>query len=95
MHVNASAPSPEPRAFGNFFNPSTRTLTSTIDLPVYYAGLRRGSKVKLSWGGSLLKPSQWPQPPDSTQRVREDDSLRVTLEMAPRSFLWAVLRPAA
>ena len=93
LHVNASAAPGEPCAFANLFNPTDRVLTTTLDLPVYYAGLAPGATVRLSWGGSLVNPTQWPVPQPSTETVRQDYTVRLAqLEMQPRSFLWAALQ---
>lgn len=91
LHVNASAGAGEPCAFVNLFNPTPRALTQTIDLPVYYAGLRRGGGVAISWGGSLLAPDLWPVPSPMLEPVRDDYNVRVHVSMAAKSFLWATL----
>lgn len=91
LHVNASARAGEASAFANLFNPTDLNVTTTIDLPVYYAGLRRGAQAQLVWGGSLIAPAQWPVPAPSSEAVRDDFNVRITITMAPRSFLWATL----
>jgi len=84
LHVDDSAKA----AFANLFNPKPRTVTKPLRLPVYYAGLARGDTVRLMWGGSLVNPAAWPVPTITTATVQEDYTLRVTVTMAPRSFLW-------
>ena len=93
LHVNASARATTHGvpAFANFFNPTERTISSSIDLPVYYAGMRRGASIQLEWGGSLLDPDLWPIPNASVEVVRDDFNVRTNLQMAPRSFLWVAL----
>jgi hypothetical protein len=95
LHVNASASAAGGLpAFANLFNPTARSITATIDLPVYYAGLGRGASVQLIWGGSLIEPALWPVPNASTALVRDDFSVRTTVHMKPHSFLWASLKLA-
>ena len=49
-----------PAAFGNLFNPTSRSITiKSLTLPMYYAGVGVGSEVHLSWGGSLIDPKKW------------------------------------
>jgi hypothetical protein len=82
-----------PAAFGNLFNPTSRSITiKTLTLPVYYAGVGAGSEVHLSWGGSLAEPTKWAVPANSTATVLADHTVRVTgVTMAPNSFLWCVV----
>ena len=94
LHVNASAATAEPRGFLNIFNPMDIAVSTRIDLPVYYAGLRRAAAVHMMWGGSLLAPEKWPVPHDSILSVRDDFTVRVSVEMAPRSFVWAAVYSA-
>ena len=84
LHVNASSQ----EALANFFNPQPMAVTKPIRLPMYYTGLARGAVVNLTWGGSLVEPHAWPVPSTTTATVEDDFSLRMTLAMAPRSFLW-------
>ena len=58
---------------------------------MYYSGVGRGASVRLSWGGSLVRPTLWAVPADSTEVVRDDFNLRLILTMEPHSFLWASL----
>lgn len=95
VHVNASATPDEPRAMANLFNPTEATIKRTVELPLYYAGVAPGASVELAWGGSLVNPTRWQVPENSTHTVRADYSVRVELQMAPRSFLWAALRVVA
>jgi len=87
LHVDATSQA----AFLNVFNPSHRSVTTSVRLPVYYAGLTRGDRVEFAWGGSLVNPAAWPVPSVASAVVADDFTLRLTLEMAPRSFLWASL----
>ena len=67
---------------------------SIIQLPMYYARLSRDQQVefKSKWGGSLVHPKQWPIPPATTEQVLEDHSIRLTVTMAAKSFLWAAMQ---
>ena len=58
---------------------------------MYYAGLVRGAAVRLSWGGSLVRPGAWAVPTVATAVVEEDYTVRLTLPMAAESFLWLSL----
>lgn len=58
---------------------------------MYYAGLSRGAAVRLRWGGSLVRPGAWAVPTVATAVVEEDYTVRLTLPMAPESFLWLSL----
>ena len=87
LHVDAGAQA----AFVNLFNPAQFAVTKALRLPVYYAGLARGDEVQLTWGGSLIDPEAWPVPTIASATVAEDFTLRITITMAPRSFLWASL----
>ena len=82
-----------PAAFGNLFNPTSRSIAiKTLTLPLYYAGVGVGSEVYLSWGGSLIDPSKWAVPGNSTATVLADHTVRLTgVTMAPKSFLWCVV----
>ena len=90
LHVNATSH----EAFVNLFNAAPHAVAKPIRLPVYYAGLARGATVRLVWGGSLLQPAAWPLPTTATATVEDDYTLRLTVSMAPRSFLWAAISPA-
>ena len=79
----------------NLFNPTEATIKRTVELPLYYAGVAPGASVELTWGGSLVNPTRWQVPENSTHTVRADYSVRVELQMAPRSFPWAALRVVA
>ena len=81
-------------AFANLFNPRSWTVTKPLRLPVYYAGLARGDTVHLTWGGSLVDPAAWPVPKIATAIVEDDYTLRLTVAMAPRSFLWLSIETA-
>jgi hypothetical protein len=87
----------EPRSragFANLFNPKPRAVTKPIRLPMYYAGLGRGETVQLTWGGSLVNPGAWPVPTGTTATVEDDYTLRITVAMAPHSFLWLSIESA-
>ena len=89
LHVNASSK----ESFANFFNPSAATVSRPVRLPMYYANVARGATLQLAWGGSLVNPSAWPVPSNTTATVEEDYTLRLQLSMAPHSFLWLSITP--
>jgi hypothetical protein len=101
LHVNASASASSEIAFGSLFNPTAAASPATptaLVVPLYYANVRPNDRVRLSWGGSLIKPGQWPVPTNSVLSVGADYSVRLpSFSMAPRSFLWfyAVRVPAS
>lgn len=87
LHVDAGVTA----AFANMFNPKPQRVSSSIRLPVYYAGFERGQTVQLTWGGSLVSPTAWPVPDIATATVEADYTLRMRVTMAPRSFLWVAI----
>eukprot|EP01047_Picozoa_sp_COSAG01_P049259 COSAG01_NODE_4867_length_4666_cov_10.784103_2_plen_103_part_00 len=60
LHVNASSRT----AFANLFNAQPHNVTKPLRLPVYYAGLARGARVALTWGGSLVSETVAPKSTD-------------------------------
>ena len=65
-----------PAAFGNMFNPTSRSIViGTLTLPLYYAGVGAGTEVHVAWGGSLINPSKWTVPANRTATALVDHTV--------------------
>ena len=77
MHVD---PQSSIKGFVMLYNPLKKTITRTINLPLYYAGLSYNATVKQE------------EKHVSTYKLKRDHSIDVTLTLQPDSYTWLTIQ---
>jgi len=76
LHVN---PRGKPRGLAMLYNPTGRTIEKTIELPLYYTGLKETALIREGDGAP------------SSYRIDRDYRVRFPAKIPPRSLTWLII----
>lgn len=76
MHANADAPQ---KGLAMFFNPTDKEMVRTIDLPLYYTGLKGSAKIREQEGKSTV------------YKLGADCVAKLTVKIPVRGYTWYVI----
>jgi hypothetical protein len=79
LHVN---PALEHKGLAMVFNPLDQSVTRTLNLPLYYTGIKGRAMVRREEGPTML------------HTLDNQSMAQVSVEMSPRSVTWLVIDSA-